>query len=300
MKRAENYITLQLYKYFISKLNDYLVLFKFQLSLLVVITSILGYLIADTNFSFINLVILFTAGFLLTGGSNAYNQIIEKDYDKLMQRTCKRPVASNRMSSFEASLIAGIFSLTGIFVLWLYFNVYCGILASLAFFLYVFVYTPLKRITSFSIFVGAFPGAIPPMIGWVAAKGHFGLEPGLLFAIQFLWQFPHFWALAWLANDDYKKAGFKLLPFAKEPGKISAIFIFVHSIILFFLSILPYLFGFITFPFLLIIIFLGILLNIPAFKLIKKLEKKYVKNIMFLCYLYLPITLIVYCLNKII
>lgn len=194
------------------KIADYAAFFKLRLASLVVFSAILGYLIAVDHIVWTDLIWLCIGGFLVTGSSNGYNQIIEKELDKLMDRTKVRPLVTGRMTKPEALVVASTSGLIGVLILWLKLNPLSGLLALISLILYVVIYTPLKQKTPWAVFVGAFPGAIPPMLGWVAATGHFGLEPGLLFATQFMWQFPHFWAIAWKADNDYAKAGFHLLP----------------------------------------------------------------------------------------
>jgi len=197
------------------KSGIYAEFFKLRLSMLVVFSAVLGFFIAaGSDFSWSLLLFLVVGGFLVTGSSNGFNQIIEKDLDILMERTKGRPLPTGRMNALEGYIVASISGAAGIAILWYGLNPLSGILGALALFIYVMLYTPMKRISPFAVFVGAFPGAIPPMLGWVAFNGSFGLEAGILFAIQFIWQFPHFWAIAWKADEDYSRAGFKLLPSA--------------------------------------------------------------------------------------
>jgi heme o synthase len=213
---------------------DTLTLFKARLSLLVVLSAALGYLMGAEQTNWLTLSLLSIGGFLLTGGSGGLNQVWERHADAMMERTKKRPLPAGRMTPMTAALISGIAAVAGILILWIGVNQIAGILGLLAFFTYVFVYTPMKMRTSMAVFVGAFPGAIPPMLGYVAATGVFGLEPGILFAVQFFWQFPHFWAIAWVADEDYRKAGFNLLPFPEGRSKRSS-----HQILLYSLFLIP-------------------------------------------------------------
>lgn len=201
-----------------TKWGDYVMLVKLKLSSLVVLTSILGYgLAAGSGFSFTEMAVLFVGGFLVTGSANALNQVLEKDYDRHMTRTADRPVTTGRMSSSEAVLFAGITCAIGIAILSL-FNPLTSFLGMISFVLYTFVYTPLKRQSTIAVAVGAIPGALPVLIGCTAAEGSITLFGISLFLIQFLWQFPHFWSIGYLAYEDYKKAGFKLVP--SSEGKV--------------------------------------------------------------------------------
>jgi len=204
--------TLSIPQLLLVKIADYAAFFKMRLTSLVVFSAIFGYLIAAESVDWMSLIFLVLGGVLITGASNGFNQIIEKDLDKLMSRTNKRPLVTGRMSVIEAYWVASTAAFLGITILWFMLNPLSGVLGALALFLYVAVYTPLKQITPWAVFAGAFPGAIPPMLGYVAYSNSFGLEAGLLFALQFMWQFPHFWAIAWKADKDYAKAGFRLLP----------------------------------------------------------------------------------------
>jgi len=192
-------------------LSDFSQLTKFRLSITVVISSIAGYFLAVETVNYPTLLLLIVGGYAMVGASNAFNQVFEKDLDKLMLRTQNRPLPSERMQPINAILIGIVLTLIGISSLYM-INAKTAFFASLSIFLYACVYTPLKQKTPLSVFVGAFPGAIPFMLGWVAATNEFGIEPGILFMIQFFWQFPHFWAIGWLMHDQYQSAGFKMLP----------------------------------------------------------------------------------------
>ena len=200
-----------------QKLKDYSELVKMRLNLLVVFSSAISYAMAAAgNINWLQLGMLSLGGFLVVGASNGINQIIEKDFDKLMIRTANRPIATQRMSVTEASIASALMGIAGVLILGLFLNQMSAILAFAALLSYAFLYTPLKRISPISVFVGAFPGAIPPMLGWVAATGTIGVEALILFLIQFFWQFPHFWSIAWVLDDDYKRAGFKMLPYKRR------------------------------------------------------------------------------------
>jgi len=192
-------------------LSDFSQLTKFRLSITVVISSIAGYFLAVETVNYPTLLLLILGGYAMVGASNTFNQVFEKDLDKLMLRTQNRPLPSERMQPNNAILIGIVLTLIGISSLYM-INAKTAFFASLSIFLYACVYTPLKQKTPLSVFVGAFPGAIPFMLGWVAATNEFGIESGILFMIQFFWQFPHFWAIGWLMHDQYQSAGFKMLP----------------------------------------------------------------------------------------
>ena len=192
-------------------LSDFSQLTKFRLSITVVISSIAGYFLAVETVNYPTLLLLILGGYAMVGASNTFNQVFEKDLDKLMLRTQNRPLPSERMQPNNAILIGIVLTLIGISSLYM-INAKTAFFASLSIFLYACVYTPLKQKTPLSVFVGAFPGAIPFMLGWVAATNEFGIEPGILFMIQFFWQFQHFWAIGWLMHDQYQSAGFKMLP----------------------------------------------------------------------------------------
>ena len=219
-------------------INDFFQLTKLRLSTSVVFSSLAGYLLASDKLETQVLLGLFFGGFAMVGASNAFNQLIEKNKDSLMIRTQNRPLPSGRMSNIVAAAIATVLAVFGILILQ-YINFKTALFGALSIFLYTCVYTPLKSVTSLSVFVGAFPGAIPFMLGWVAATGSFGIEPGILFMIQFFWQFPHFWAIGWMVDEDYKNAGFKMLPTGR-PNKTTAFLIVFYSLWTVIISILPY------------------------------------------------------------
>jgi protoheme IX farnesyltransferase len=194
-----------------SSFKNYLEITKPRLSVVVVFSSIAGYFLAVDTVNWITLLFLCVGGYFLVGSSNVFNQIIEKDRDALMNRTKNRPIPTGRISVRNAWIYGLAMALTGVYLLFL-INLATAFFGALSILLYAALYTPLKTITPLCVFVGAFPGAIPYMLGWVAASGSFGIEPGTLFMLQFFWQFPHFWAIAWMLEDDYKAGGFKMLP----------------------------------------------------------------------------------------
>jgi len=281
------------------KIGDYAVFFKMRLTLLVVISAALGYLIAVDQIIWLDLLILLAGGFLVTGSSNGFNQVWEKHLDAMMDRTKMRPLVTGNMVKIEAILVASISGIIGVLLIWIGLNPLAGLLALLSLFSYVFIYTPLKQHSPWAVFVGAFPGAIPPMLGWVAATGHFGLEPGLLFAIQFIWQFPHFWAIAWKADADYEKAGFRLLPSKNGKDVTSAFLILLYSLFLMLASLLPLFFGLVGKLAGVIFILSGILMIIPAIQLFKDRSDKAATKIMLASFIYIPLILVAWYLDKI-
>lgn len=282
-----------------AKIQDYVQLTKLRLSSLVVFSAAMGYVIATNgHFSWSNFLLLMLGGFLVTGASNAFNQIIEKDLDKLMTRTENRPLPTGRMSVTEATLAAFLMGISGVIILWLKMNPLCGILSLLSLLLYAVVYTPAKRITSFSVLIGAIPGAFPPLLGWIAAKNEIGLEGLVLYAIQFIWQFPHFWAIAWMLHDDYQKAGFKMLPSGTGRTKHSAFQTLVYSICLVPMGFLPHFFQFTSLISASLIIVCGIWFSIQAYRLYISCEMKAAQKLMFGSFIYLPVVQIIWMIDK--
>jgi protoheme IX farnesyltransferase len=281
-----------------SRLQDYGQLAKMRLSSLVVFSAITGYVIATgSNFSWTSILILAVGGFLVTASSNAFNQVIEKETDKLMTRTADRPLPAGRMSVAEAAFVATVMGVSGVFILWTAFNPLCGILSLFSLLLYTLVYTPSKKITSFSVLIGAIPGAFPPLLGWVAARNEVGLEALILYAIQFIWQFPHFWAIAWVLHDDYQRAGFKMLP-SNGRTKASAFQTLVYSICLIPLGFIPELFGFTSTIATVFLILTGIFFTAQALKLYSDCEIRSAQKLMFGSFIYLPVVQIIWMVNK--
>jgi len=273
-------------------------LMKFRLTFFVVLSAVLGYFIGAEVYNVTKIFWLIIGGFMITGSSNIFNQILERDTDKLMERTKNRPLVISKIAVSEAIWAAALLAVSGVAILWLSLNPLSGILGMLAIFIYVVLYTPLKRISTSGVFVGAFPGAIPPMLGCVAATGTFSLEAGILFALQFMWQFPHFWAIAWKLDKDYKKASLKMLPFNKKNG-VSAMIILVSALVLFGASFLPEYFG-ITGRWTTIgLLILSTMMLYPSVMLLWKREDKYALRIMFMSYFYLIFSLIIIMIDKI-
>jgi protoheme IX farnesyltransferase len=281
-----------------DKMRDYAAFYKLRLASLVVFSAGLGYMIAADQIIWVNFTLLCIGGFLVTGSSNGFNQIIEVELDRLMDRTKNRPLVTAKMSKQEAYILATLSGLVGIVILF-YLNPLSGILGILALVLYVAIYTPLKQITPWAVFVGAFPGAIPPMLGFVAYTGEFGIEPGLLFALQFMWQFPHFWAIAWKSDEDYKKAGFRLLPSAGGKDQTSAFLILLYSLFMVMVSLLPLAFNLVGSISSVFILAAGILMVWPSIQLFKNKSDKAATNVMFASFIYVPVVLLAWYFDKI-
>ena len=281
-------------------INDFFQLTKLRLSTSVVFSSLAGYLLASDKLETQVLLGLFFGGFAMVGASNAFNQLIEKNKDSLMIRTQNRPLPSGRMSNIVAATIATVLAVFGILILQ-YINFKTALFGALSIFLYTCVYTPLKSVTSLSVFVGAFPGAIPFMLGWVAATGSFGIEPGILFMIQFFWQFPHFWAIGWMVDEDYKNAGFKMLPTGR-PNKTTAFLIVFYSLWTIIISILPYTkysgdLNLSTHAAFALITIGGCFLYF-ALKLMQQKTKKAARNLMYASIVYISFLQLIYVFDK--
>ena len=296
---AENTITLM------SKVRDYVQFVKMRLASLVVLSAAFSFVIgsqeSDQGVNWTKMLMLIIGGFLVTGSSNGFNQIIEKDLDKLMDRTQNRPLPQDRMGINESFILASIMGVSGVLVLWIFINPMSGILGTLALILYTVVYTPLKRVTPFAVFVGAFPGAIPPLLGHVASTSGFGeikFEAWVLFAVQFMWQFPHFWAIAWVLDEDYKKAGFRMLPSLGGRDKSSAFQVLVYTLFLLPISLFPVLFGMSGVVSAIIISICGIGFAFQAYQLYKDLTIESARKLMFGSFIYLPIVQLAVMIGK--
>jgi heme o synthase len=283
-----------------AKVKDYFQLIKFTLSFTVVFSCVICYLLAPgITYNLKMVVLLFVAGLLITGAANAINQAVEKDTDALMKRTDKRPVANGRMSQQEAYTFAFTAGIAGVLMMWQFFNLPSAILSAFSLFLYAFIYTPLKKVNSIAVLIGAFPGALPCLIGWVAGTGEFSAGGWILFGIQFLWQFPHFWAIAWVAHKDYTKAGFKLLPSDAGPTKFTAIQSIMYSLIMIPCGILPYYIGMTGFVSLWIVVVCNIFMVLQSVRLYIEMDVHAAKRVMFSSYFYLPIVLLALLADKI-
>jgi len=279
-----------------SKFKTYLVFTKFRLSFLVILSALTGYLFAGGK-DLTEIAYLMLGGTLVTGASNGANQIWERNLDKIMNRTNRRPLPTGEMSLREAYIIVILFLLFGTYLLWL-INLKSAVLGLLAFLSYVFVYTPLKQVTPWAVFVGAFPGAIPPFLGAIAATDAFGFIPGVLFFVQFTWQFPHFWAIAWVLYDDYKKAGFSLLPSKEGKGKASGFQIMAYSLALIPFSLMPWLLGWTGVITLISASLLGIWFFYLSYKLYHSCETADARKLMFASFVYLPIIQFIYVFDR--
>lgn len=283
---------------FAQKFRAYFDLTKFRLSSTVVFSSAIGFTLASDKIVWSKLILFSIAAFATTAAANIINQIIERNLDKLMTRTENRPLPSGRLSVKEAAVFGWIMAAVAMYILFYEFNYKAGLLSLLSMILYGFVYTPLKRVGVIAVAVGALPGAFPPMIGWVAAVNHFGLEPGILFAIQFFWQFPHFWAIAWVLNDDYTKAGFKLLPSSGGQNLYSAIQIMIYTLFLLPLCWVPFYLGMTGINSAVIAMVFGVLFLAQTFHLMRKVDRKAALQLMFGSFIYLPVVQIAYLLDK--
>lgn len=285
---------------FSAVFSDFKQLTKVGLSLSVVFSSLAGYLLAVEEIQVSILVLLAVGGYLMVGASNAFNQIIEKDTDALMKRTMNRPLPTGRMHLSMAMVIAVSFTILGLAILY-NINPKSALFGAISIFLYTSVYTPLKSITPLAVFVGAIPGAIPFMLGWVAATNDFSIEPGILFLIQFFWQFPHFWAIAWLQYDEYKKAGFNLMPMGQK-NKKAVVQIIIYTICLIIVSVIPVLKltgNFYIYPVTAVILaFLGGIMLFYAVKLYKNQTNKEARQLMLSSVLYITLVQVIYVVDK--
>jgi protoheme IX farnesyltransferase len=280
-----------------KQVKMYMDFVKFRLASLVIISALSGYLFVGASDGLEIFYLLF-GGFLVTAASNGSNQIWERELDILMNRTGKRPLPLGNMTVNHGLFVVAICLLPG---LWMLYQLNLGsmLLGLAAFVSYVFIYTPMKRVSPWAVFVGAFPGAIPPMLGAVAGSDSFGLIPGVLFFVQFVWQFPHFWAIAWVLYDDYKQGGFSLLPSKTGKSKASAYQIAAYSFALIPFTLLPWLLGWCGTTTLIIGGILSILFFLLSYKLLVTLDAKDARKLMFASFVYLPIIQFLYVFNRI-
>lgn len=279
-----------------KKIKAYLVFTKFRLSALVVVSALSGYLFNGGSNGW-EIFLLLVGGSLVTAASNGSNQIWERHLDVLMKRTAKRPLPQGEMTVTEGVIIVLLTLVVGSYMLYC-INLYSALLGFAAFVSYVFIYTPMKRFSAWAVFVGAFPGAIPPMLGAIAASGEFGLVPGVLFFVQFIWQFPHFWAIAWVAFDDYKDGGFSLLPSKTGKTKASAFQIMIYSFILIPFSLMPWVLDWTGLTSLIIATLLGVTFFIYSYRLYLTCETKDARKLMFASFIYLPIMQFLYVFDR--
>jgi protoheme IX farnesyltransferase len=283
--------------------KDFVEITKARLAISVVFSTIAGYLLGIDSWSSYNWYVLFllaVGGYCMVGASNVFNQIIEKDLDALMDRTKNRPLPSERMTNQTAFIFGSALTILGLIILY-NVNPKTAMFSAISIFMYVSLYTPLKTITPLSVFVGAFPGAIPFMLGWVAATGHFGIEAGTLFIIQFFWQFPHFWAIGWFLFDDYKKAGFFMLPTGKKDKK-TALQIILYTFWTILASVIPA-FGFtghlfLSIPAVIFVVLLGIWMLFYALKLHQAMDAKAARKLMLVSVSYISLLQIVFVVMK--
>ena len=281
-----------------GRIKDLVQLLKLRLSWLVVFSAIVTYFMAAAEINWFTALMLFIGGFWVTGASNAFNQIIEKDLDKLMNRTENRPMPKERLTHTEALVFSSVAAVTGILILWFYVNPLCGMLGVAALLSYVAIYTPLKRITPFAVFVGAFPGALPVLLGWVAATNQISAGGLILFLIQFMWQFPHFWSIAWVLDEDYKRAGFQMLPAADGRSKTSALQIIVYTAGIIPIGILPLMFHMVSPAAVVITTIAGIYFLKKALSLHKTLAIPEARKLMFASFIYLPVVQLALMFDK--
>ncbi len=280
--------------------TDFKEITKAKLAVSVVFSSIAGYFLGAYQIDLVSLLLLAFGGYCMVGASNAYNQVIEKDLDALMKRTKNRPIPSGRMSVATAMTIAIVMTILGVVALYI-LSPKTAMFGAISIFLYTSAYTPLKTKTPLAVFVGALPGAIPFMLGWVAATNDFGIEPGTLFMIQFFWQFPHFWALGWMLDDDYKRGGFKMLPTGKKDAG-TALQIILYTIWMIVISIMPA-FGFtgrlhLSIPAAIIVLLAGLVMLVFGFKLYEKRDNPSARRLMLASVTYISLIQIVYVIDK--
>ena len=284
----------------IQVMTDFGLLVKFKLTLLVLFSAVMSYaIVCEGNFHFPAMMLLTMGGFFVTGAANALNQVLERDFDRLMPRTANRPVVTGRISVSTAVLLAGIMALLGISMLTM-FNMLAGFLGTLSFISYAFVYTPMKRSTPLAVVVGAIPGALPLIIGCVAYEQSISPMAWMLFGLQFLWQFPHFWAVAWMADDDYKKAGFYLLPSKNgEKDSTTGLLSFVFCLLLIGNVVIGYALGYVGLAATVVLAALNIWWAWKCWKLYKTCSREAARAQMFFSFAHLPFSLIVLLLDKI-
>ena len=285
--------------------KDYNQLLKPNLSGMVVFSSVIGYLMApgialslsETHF-WQQVIILFAGGMLVTGSANTINQIIEKDSDALMKRTRLRPMPDGRMGTTEAWIFAMLTGFTGTALLTIFFNPLAGGLSMFSLLLYAFAYTPMKKIHPVAVLIGAIPGALPPLIGWVAATGSFGIGGWVLFLLQFFWQFPHFWAIAWVAFDDYANAGIKMLPTREKESRFTGLQCMFYSLILIPMAVMPRITGLTGNTGMWVCILCGMLYFAASVVFYRHNDYKSARRVMFTSFFYLPTILLALLLDK--
>lgn len=289
-----------------KKFRNYIMLMKPSLSIMVVFSSVISYLLAPkvVEYDWLMILWLFVGGMLVTGSANAINQVVERDTDAKMKRTASRPIASGQLSVQAGWTFAILTGALGVWMLGYWFNWMAASLAAFSLFLYAFIYTPLKKVNSIAVLMGAVPGALPCLIGWVAGDDRFSLGGWILFAFQFFWQFPHFWAIAWVAHRDYSSVGFKLLPSDAGPTKFTALQTIIYSLLLVPVTLLPYFTGMSDFRDVAGMIGIGMICFANLFmigrsvNLYRTMEVAAARKVMFGSYLYLPLILFALLLSK--
>ena len=283
-----------------TKLGAFVELLKLRLSFLVVFSSAFGYVLGSSGtFDWKSLIMFCIGGFFISGSAVTLNQVYEVDYDRKMKRTQSRPLPTERIKGREALIYALVLLAMGSLVLLSFTNLLTTILSLLSLVLYAFIYTPLKRVGPVAVLVGAIPGALPPLLGWAAATNSISHEALIIFGIQFIWQFPHFWAIAWIADEDYKKAGFKLLPGSGEKDMNTAFQIMIYTLFLIPLGLLPTVFGLTGVISGTIATVCGVLFLSQTFRHMKNCNRSTALSIMYSSFLYLPIVQIAYLMDKI-
>jgi len=287
------------YSFIVAKTRDYAQLMKPNLSFMVVFSSVVGYLMAPgISFSWKEVILLFVGGMLVTNGANIINQILERFSDRHMRRTRLRPLPDQRMGTTEAWLLVLISAALGVGLLAWFFNWQSAVLSFISLLLYGFAYTPMKKIHPVATFVGAIPGALPPLIGWVAATGSLGLGGWALFLIQFFWQFPHFWAIAWVGYEDYLKAGIRMLPSKSGKTSFTGLQCIFYSLTLIPLGMLPYELGMSGPTSMWICVGAAVLYSLGSFLFYLKNDKTSAKRVMYISFLYLPVVLVALLIDK--
>lgn len=292
-----------------NRIKDYFLLIKLSLSIMVVFSSVMAFVLTPSFGEYEDkwkwVLLLFIGGMLVTGSANAINQVVEKDTDAMMRRTGNRPIAAGRMTQAEGWAFALIAGAIGVFILGKFFNILSASLAAFSLFLYAFIYTPLKKVSSIAVLVGALPGALPCLIGWTAGENELSTGGWVLFALQFLWQFPHFWAIAWLAHGDYSKAGFRLLPSDQGPTKFTALQTVVYSLLIIPVSVIPYFIGMCEYESvsgligLVLVIVADMFMLARCITLYRKMDVSSARKVMFGSYIYLPVVLLALLMSKI-
>jgi len=289
----------------LTRVRDYNQLLKPNLSGMVVFSSVIGYLMApNVPFSWTDfglwqrIITLFIGGMMVTGGANTINQVLERESDKLMQRTRLRPLPDGRMGDTEAWIFAAVTGIIGALLLAYYFNPLAGALSFCSLLLYAFAYTPMKKVHPIAVLIGAIPGALPPLIGWVAATGHLTGGGWVLFLLQFFWQFPHFWAIAWVAYDDYSRAGIRMLPTRERETKFTAIQCMLYSLVLIPMAMMPHMLGLTGNIGMWVCVAAGVMYFTASILFYLNNDYKSARRVMFASFIYLPTILLAMVIDK--